>query len=196
MMLNKMFVRVTREGTPRPRWRTSYPGSKRPFSRTEQEVCFRTDIQITNILVDVYHFLDESALYGGTEDYGSYEALANLTVSIAGVTHYSKYKRTLDLETALHSADFTANGASFSTYVTSCNCSTPVNAKWLPVSSSAPFQTKSASTTSPPTSPFQRSRLASSTTTGPTPPPPSNAPLMVFTLAGGPWPTRARVSLA
>ncbi|TFB01383.1 putative alpha-fucosidase A [Trichoderma ghanense] len=58
---------------------------------------------------------DESALYGGTEDYGSYEALANLTVSIAGVTHYSKYKRTLDLETALHSADFTANGASFST---------------------------------------------------------------------------------
>ncbi|ETR98680.1 hypothetical protein M419DRAFT_38400 [Trichoderma reesei RUT C-30] len=58
---------------------------------------------------------DESALYGGTEDYGSYEALANLTVSIAGVSHYPKYKRTLDLQTALHSADFTANGASFST---------------------------------------------------------------------------------
>ncbi|KAL7806846.1 glycoside hydrolase family 95 protein [Trichoderma aethiopicum] len=58
---------------------------------------------------------DESALYGGTEDYGSYEALANLTVSIAGISHYSKYKRSLDLETALHSAEFTANGASFST---------------------------------------------------------------------------------
>ncbi|KAK4069115.1 CAZyme family GH95 [Trichoderma harzianum] len=58
---------------------------------------------------------DESALYGGSADYGSYEALANLTVSIAGVTKYSKYKRTLDLETALHSAEFTANGASFST---------------------------------------------------------------------------------
>ncbi|KAK0757339.1 LOW QUALITY PROTEIN: hypothetical protein N5P37_010060 [Trichoderma harzianum] len=50
-----------------------------------------------------------------TADYGSYEALANLTVSIAGVTKYSKYKRTLDLETALHSAEFTANGATFST---------------------------------------------------------------------------------
>lgn len=58
---------------------------------------------------------DESALYGGSADYGSYEALANLTVSIEGVTKYSKYKRTLDLETALHSAEFTANGASFST---------------------------------------------------------------------------------
>ncbi|KAL6796672.1 glycoside hydrolase family 95 protein [Trichoderma sp. SZMC 28012] len=58
---------------------------------------------------------DESALYGGSADYGSYEALANLTVSIEGVTKYSKYKRTLDLETALHSAEFTANGATFST---------------------------------------------------------------------------------
>ncbi|KAM0462089.1 hypothetical protein ACHAO4_001282 [Trichoderma viride] len=58
---------------------------------------------------------DESALYGGSSDYGSYEALANLTVSIAGVTKYSNYKRTLDLETALHSAEFTANGATFQT---------------------------------------------------------------------------------
>lgn len=69
--------------------------------------------------------LDESALYGGSSDYGSYEALANLTVSIAGVTKYSNYKRTLDLETALHSSEFTANGATFQTYALHCLSSDP-----------------------------------------------------------------------
>lgn len=80
----------------------------------EQEVYFqRNSVTRPLVLIDL---TDESALYGGSSDYGSYEALANLTVSIAGVTKYSNYKRTLDLETALHSAEFIANGATFQTY--------------------------------------------------------------------------------
>ncbi|PWI65278.1 hypothetical protein PCL_07201 [Purpureocillium lilacinum] len=60
---------------------------------------------------------DESALYGSTADYGSYEMLANLTVAIEGVdkSHVSKYKRSLDLETAVHTVTYTANGADYST---------------------------------------------------------------------------------
>lgn len=80
----------------------------------EQEVLFERQCAIGSLIL--IHLVDESALYGGSSDYGSYEALANLTVSIAGVTKYSNYKRTLDLETALHSAEFTANGATFQTY--------------------------------------------------------------------------------
>lgn len=107
---------------------------------------------------------DESALYGGSSDYGSYEALANLTVSIAGVTEYSNYKRTLDLETALHSANFTANGATFQTYahiIQTLNLRT--HAKLLLVFNSAPFPTKSVSIMSAPTSHCPTSHLASLT---------------------------------
>ncbi|CAL5867505.1 uncharacterized protein PFLUO_LOCUS1724 [Penicillium psychrofluorescens] len=60
---------------------------------------------------------NESALYGSSSDYGSYETFGNLTVAIAGVEQYSNYKRVLDLETAVHSTAFTANGADYSTQV-------------------------------------------------------------------------------
>lgn len=110
------------------------------------------------MLIDL---LDESALYGGSSDYGSYEALANLTVSIAGVTKYSNYKRTLDLETALHSAEFTANGATFQTYAQyHLTLNLRAHAKLLLVFNSAPFPTRSVSIMSAPTSHYPTSHLA------------------------------------
>lgn len=60
---------------------------------------------------------DESPLYGNMDDYGSYELKTNLTVSIAGIKDYSSYGRTLDLETAVHTVSYTANGANFNTLV-------------------------------------------------------------------------------
>lgn len=51
------------------------------------------------------------------DDYGSYEMMANLTVSISGITDYSNYRRSLDLETAVHTTSYTANGANFNMYV-------------------------------------------------------------------------------
>ncbi|KAJ6437332.1 alpha-fucosidase [Purpureocillium lavendulum] len=75
-----------------------------------------------NVLMTAYTIgngkqADESALYGSTADYGSYEMLANLTVDITGVdkTHATKYRRTLDLGTAVHTVTYTASGAAYST---------------------------------------------------------------------------------
>ena len=41
--------------------------------------------------------------------------LGRLTVNIAGINNYTNYKRSLDLETAVHATSFIYNGASFST---------------------------------------------------------------------------------
>ncbi|RFU28792.1 hypothetical protein B7463_g7548, partial [Scytalidium lignicola] len=58
---------------------------------------------------------DVSALYGPPDDYfyGNYETLGNLTVTIAGVTHYSSYRRSLNLEDAVHQTTFRANNELF-----------------------------------------------------------------------------------
>lgn len=113
-LLTLHATRATQEEILPRRWLISYPESRNSSSKTEQEVYHQRRRGIGHLIL--IGLLDESALYGGSSDYGSYEALANLTVSIAGVTKYSNYKRTLDLETALHSAEFTANGATFQTY--------------------------------------------------------------------------------
>lgn len=49
--------------------------------------------------------------------YGSYEMFGNLTVAINGTDKFTNYKRSLDLETAVHTVNFTANGQDFTTYV-------------------------------------------------------------------------------
>ncbi len=57
-----------------------------------------------------------SALYGDPQFffYGNYETLANLTVKIIGVTRYTSYQRSLDLETGLHETRFTTEeGANY-----------------------------------------------------------------------------------
>lgn len=59
--------------------------------------------------------IGESPLLGNMDDYGSYELMANLTVSLSGIKEYSNYRRALDLETALHTVSYTANGANFNT---------------------------------------------------------------------------------
>ena len=68
-------------------------------------------------VANVLYVIDESPLFGNMDDYGSYELMANLTVSIAGIKDYSSYRRTLDLETAVHTVSYTANGANFNTQV-------------------------------------------------------------------------------
>ena len=56
-----------------------------------------------------------SALYGPPDDYfyGNYETLGNLTVAIGGVSDYSSYRRTLDLENAIHETTFKAKNEIF-----------------------------------------------------------------------------------
>ena len=50
---------------------------------------------------------------GGSDSYGSYTALANLTVSLEDVENYTDYTRSLDLETAVHTTRFSSNGQVF-----------------------------------------------------------------------------------
>jgi alpha-L-fucosidase 2 len=60
-----------------------------------------------------------SPLYGPPDDYhyGTYQTLGNLTVAISGVTQYSSYSRSLDLEDAIHQTTFKANGEVFTAFV-------------------------------------------------------------------------------
>ncbi|KAJ5780207.1 Six-hairpin glycosidase [Penicillium paradoxum] len=58
---------------------------------------------------------DESALYGSTADYGSYELLGHLSVNISGTGDVTSYKRSLDIDTAIHEVSFKSNGADFRT---------------------------------------------------------------------------------
>ncbi|KXG52199.1 Six-hairpin glycosidase [Penicillium griseofulvum] len=52
---------------------------------------------------------------GNTANYGSYEMLGNLTVSIAGTGKITSYRRTLDLDTAIHEVKYKLNGVDFTT---------------------------------------------------------------------------------
>ncbi|KAK3715591.1 hypothetical protein LTR37_007079 [Vermiconidia calcicola] len=61
-------------------------------------------------------------LMGETTDYGSYQVLGNLSVAIEGVASVSDYRRSLDLETGVHSTSFKAEGAS---YLIDAYCSNP-----------------------------------------------------------------------
>lgn len=68
---------------------------------------------------------DVSELLGSNDNYGSYQVLANLTVAFEGVDDYANYKRTLDLDTGVHTSSWTSNG---STYSSSVFCSYPAQA--------------------------------------------------------------------
>ncbi|KAJ5371889.1 Six-hairpin glycosidase [Penicillium concentricum] len=58
---------------------------------------------------------DESALYGSTDNYGTYEILGNLTVGIAGTEKVTSYRRSLDLDTAIHEVKYKSNGVDLTT---------------------------------------------------------------------------------
>ncbi|OQE07116.1 hypothetical protein PENVUL_c015G05694 [Penicillium vulpinum] len=62
-----------------------------------------------------YSTVDESALYGSDVDYGSYEILGQLTVSISGTQNITSYRRSLDLDTAIHEVTYNSNGVDFET---------------------------------------------------------------------------------
>lgn len=68
---------------------------------------------------------DVSALYCENYNYGSYQPLANLTVSIANIGAAKSYKRELDLETALYTDMFTSENVDykrFAAYSLSARC--------------------------------------------------------------------------
>ncbi|OQE36945.1 hypothetical protein PENCOP_c011G05187 [Penicillium coprophilum] len=52
---------------------------------------------------------------GNTDGYGSYEILGNLTVNIAGTEEITSYRRSLDLDTAIHEVKYKSNGVDFTT---------------------------------------------------------------------------------
>lgn len=62
-----------------------------------------------------YSAIDVSALYGSTADYGNYEVLGNLVVNISGTQNVTFYKRSLDLDTAIHEVTYKSNGVDFTT---------------------------------------------------------------------------------
>ncbi|KAI3393150.1 hypothetical protein diail_4675 [Diaporthe ilicicola] len=58
-----------------------------------------------------------SGLLAPINNYGSYQTLGNLTVSLPGVGDYSNYTRKLDLENGVHTTSWATNGTAFSTTV-------------------------------------------------------------------------------
>ena len=63
---------------------------------------------------------------GTNNDYGSFRVLANLTVTIHGITKYANYNRSLDLNTGVHTTTFL--GSDNNTYSTATYCSHPAQA--------------------------------------------------------------------
>lgn len=64
-----------------------------------------------------------SALLGENDNYGHYFPLGNLTITIGNITSTTGYIRSLDLDTAVHSTNYTADDGKF--YATSAFCSYP-----------------------------------------------------------------------
>lgn len=60
-------------------------------------------------------------LTGSNNDYGSFRALGNLTVQISGVTTFSHYNRSLDLNTGAHTTTFLGNDLNQYTSVVYCS---------------------------------------------------------------------------
>ncbi|ESZ90776.1 glycoside hydrolase family 95 protein [Sclerotinia borealis F-4128] len=58
-----------------------------------------------------------SALMGSDDNYGSYQVLGNLSVSLQGISGATGYKRMLDLDTGIHTTNFKIANASFTTTV-------------------------------------------------------------------------------
>ncbi|KAL1862935.1 hypothetical protein Daus18300_008266 [Diaporthe australafricana] len=58
-----------------------------------------------------------SGILAPITNYGSYQTLGNLTVSLPGVGDYSNYARKLDLETGVHTTSWSTNGTVLSTTV-------------------------------------------------------------------------------
>ena len=60
--------------------------------------------------------VDVDALLGGEENYGSYRVLGNLTINY-DIPDFTNYRRSLDLKTGLHTAQFSTSDQQFSTTV-------------------------------------------------------------------------------
>jgi alpha-L-fucosidase 2 len=54
-----------------------------------------------------------TALQGGDNDYGSFAVAGNLTVEIDGLKNWTGYRRELDLESAVHTVTFQAEGVGY-----------------------------------------------------------------------------------
>ncbi|CAN8104859.1 unnamed protein product [Discula destructiva] len=74
-----------------------------------------------------------SQLLNDIEGYGSYQTLGNLSVEIDSVTGYEDYKRTLELETGVHTTAWTSSGIQFQSVLF---CSYPVQSCVYNISSS------------------------------------------------------------
>ncbi len=90
---------------------TALPGIRETIWQTQITGMLSPPTRYSTQLTEPFSFVslaDESALYGDPDYYfyGNYETLANLTVSIVGVTDYTSYQRSLDLETGLHETVF------------------------------------------------------------------------------------------
>jgi alpha-L-fucosidase 2 len=57
-----------------------------------------------------------SALLGNGDHYGSFQVLGNLTVDLAYVTDVTDYKRSLDLDTGIHTNTFFYGPRSYERY--------------------------------------------------------------------------------
>ena len=71
----------------------------------------------------IYKCSDMSHLLGNGDNYGSYQVFGNISVALDGVTATTKYNRSLDLDTGLHSTIYATNNGS--TYTTTIYCTYP-----------------------------------------------------------------------
>jgi Glycosyl hydrolase family 65, N-terminal domain len=70
--------------------------------------------------------IDVTELLGSNNHYGTFRVLANLSVTIEGITEFKSYNRSLDLNTGIHTTTFMASD--LSTYTTATYCSHPAKA--------------------------------------------------------------------
>lgn len=54
---------------------------------------------------------------GSDDNYGSYQVLGNLSVSLQGISGATEYQRSLDLNTGIHTTTFKTANASYTTLV-------------------------------------------------------------------------------
>ncbi|KAF4635120.1 hypothetical protein G7Y89_g2977 [Cudoniella acicularis] len=78
-----------------------------------------------------------SRLLGAADNYGSYQVFANISVAINGVTSSTKYNRSLDLSSGIHTTVYTANDENI--YTSSIYCTYPDQVCVYDISSNGPL---------------------------------------------------------
>jgi hypothetical protein len=78
--------------------------------------------------------VDVTELLGSNNHYGTFRVLGNVSITIEGITQFTSYNRSLDLNTGVHTASFM--GSDMNTYTSQTYCSFPAKVCIYRISSS------------------------------------------------------------